>query len=105
MRHRHWLLIVGAAALFYAFVLVRVNWFINLLPTYGSSDITMGVLLAIACLAAWAALEVTHARTQGHGLACRCGYSLRGMKCPECGQPLGTDEATKPTRTPLSFRR
>ncbi len=87
MKHRHWLLIAAGVALFYAFVFLRLNltFYIN----YGDRDINAGVTLAVACLAAWVVLESVAFIWGGKGGACECGYSLRGVKCPECGKDQG----------------
>jgi hypothetical protein len=90
MRHRHWLLIAAGIALFYAFVFIRPNIVLRFYPSYGEHDITGGVIVAVACLLAWVVLEVVHFRAVGWAGKCECGYSLKGVKCPECGKDLGS---------------
>jgi len=90
MHHRHWLLLAAAAALFYAFVLIRLNFILTLYATYGDTDIHSATALAIALIAAWLALELTHYIRTGSRGTCTCGYSLKGVKCPECGRDLGS---------------
>ncbi|MCC6968723.1 MAG: hypothetical protein IT434_00740 [Phycisphaerales bacterium] len=89
MRHRHWFLVVAAAALLYAFGLVRSNLVLSLYATYGDTDVLCGAALAITCLAAWTALEAVFHMLERRTPRCRCGYSIAGLKCPECGQTLG----------------
>lgn len=89
MKNRHWLLWAMAVPLFYSFVLTRVRWVISVYPSYGNTDIFAGVWLAIALLTAWVVLEVVHQIRRGRSGRCECGYSLRGIMCPECGRDLG----------------
>ncbi|MDI1290020.1 MAG: hypothetical protein PSX37_08765 [bacterium] len=97
MKHRHLLLIVTALTLLYAYVIMRSAWFIdNFLPTYGADDIYGMTYFAIATLAAWVVLEVAANREKSRGLVCDCGYALRGIKCPECGEPIGADHRPAP---------
>jgi hypothetical protein len=88
MKHRHWLLVAAGVALFYTFVFLRLH-FIGFYANYGEHDIDAGVALTIAFLGAWVALESVHFIWGGRGGACACGYSLRGVKCPECGRDQG----------------
>jgi hypothetical protein len=87
MKYRHWLLIAAGVALFYSFVFLRLN--VSFYANYGDHDIDAGVTLAVACLAAWVVLESVQFIWGGKGGACVCGYSLRGVKCPECGKDQG----------------
>lgn len=86
MKHRHWLLVAGLLAAGFAFGFVRLNlgWYAN----YGQTDIWAGAMLAGACLLCWTALEVASRLIDTREHRCGCGYSLRGVKCPECGKPL-----------------
>ena len=88
MRYRHWLLVAAGLALFYSTVLIRLDFFMQLLPSYGEADIHASAALAVALLFAWVALEACHFRATSRG-RCPCGYSLKGVKCPECGRDLG----------------
>lgn len=90
MRHRHWLLIVAAGALAYGYVFVRVPLILTVYPSYGDADIAGATHLAIALLFAWLALEVVHSLRPGRTGTCICGYSLKGVVCPECGRDLGS---------------
>jgi hypothetical protein len=87
MKHRHWLLVAAGAALFYTFVFLRLEF--RFYVNYGNHDIEAGVALAVAFLAAWVVLESVHFIWGSKGGACTCGYSLRGVKCPECGRDQG----------------
>jgi hypothetical protein len=89
MRYRHWLLLAAAAFFFYSAVLIRLDFFMALVPTYGDADIHSGAAIAIALILSWLTLEVVHFRANSRG-KCECGYSLKGMKCPECGKDLGS---------------
>lgn len=100
MKYRHLLLVVAVLALMYAFVFIRLNWVLNFYPTYGDSDIYSGSAVAIACIAAWVVLEVISLRSATRGLVCNCGYALRGVRCPECGEPIGADQ--RPAAGPTS---
>ncbi len=86
MKHRHWLLVAGLLAAAFSFVFVRLNmgWYAN----FGQTDIWAGTLLAAACLLCWTALELASRLIDAREHRCPCGYSLRGVKCPECGKPL-----------------
>jgi len=96
MKYRHLLLIATALALLYAYVLLRLTWFSNLVPTYGGDEIRGVTHFAIATLAAWVVLEIVANREKSRGLICNCGYALRGIKCPECGEPIGADPRPAP---------
>ena len=91
MKYRHLLLIATALALFHAFVLIRLSWFINIFPTYAGDDIRSMTHFSIATLAAWVVLEIAANRQNSRGLVCKCGYALHGIKCPECGEAIGAD--------------
>jgi flagellar biosynthesis protein FliR len=89
MRYRQWLLVAAAASLFFGFVFVRLTWVLQFYPMYGDSDIHSSAALAIALLLGWLVLEVVHYVRTGSRGVCECGYSLRGVKCPECGRDIG----------------
>jgi len=89
MRHRHWLLIAAAVPLFFGFVFIRVDALVRLYSSYGDADIHSATALAIALLLAWLVLEVVHYIRAGSRGTCECGYSLKGVKCPECGRDIG----------------
>lgn len=91
MKYRHMLLIATAVAMFYAYVLIRLSWIESLWPTYGGDDIRSMTHFAIATLAAWVVLEIAARREKSRRLVCDCGYDLHGIKCPECGEPIGAD--------------
>jgi hypothetical protein len=93
MRYRHWLLLAAAAAFFYSAVLIRLDFFMQILPTYGDADIHAGSFLAITFILSWVALEITHFLRIGSRGQCECGYSLKGVKCPECGRDQGDGPA------------
>ena len=96
MKYRHLLLIATALALFHAYVLVRLSWYMSFSPVYGADDIRGMTHFSIATLAAWVVLEIAAHRQKSHGLICNCGYALRGIKCPECGEPIGADHRPGP---------
>jgi hypothetical protein len=89
MKHRHLLLVASALALFFSFVFMRLAIASTFYVHYGDTDIKAGVWLAIAFLAAWVVLEAVHFICVRRGGVCVCGYSLRGVKCPECGRDQG----------------
>ena len=91
MKHRHWLLWAMAIPLGFAFGVTRFGPVTQVWPTYGDSDIQACTQLAIALLAAWVVLEVVHQVRLGRTGKCECGYSLTGIRCPECGRDLGGD--------------
>lgn len=113
MKYRHLLLITTVFTMFHAYVFIRTTWFIDMFATYGGdnfSDMTYGrddirndirnlTHFAIATLAVWAVLEIAANRKNSRGLVCNCGCALRGIKCPECGEPIGADlRAAAPTQ-------
>lgn len=90
MAKRHWLLIGAGVALFYAYVFIRWSASFSGYPVYGDADILASGILGGAFTLAWCALEVTHQVLIHRRTACPCGYSLKGVKCPECGRDVGT---------------
>jgi len=94
MKYRHLLLIATALALFYAYAMFRLPWYP--LWTFGEEDVRSPTHFAIATLAAWVVLEIAAHRQKSQGLLCNCGYALRGVKCPECGEPIGADHRPAP---------
>ncbi len=90
MRYRNWLLLLPALTLAY-FVVLTVGPLISMFSwLVMSNDRTSMVLwLGLAGLASWTALEITAFRASRAPMACACGYHLRGLKCPECGEPVG----------------
>lgn len=97
MQNRRWLLVGAAFPIVYGFLLIRLDAYLRFMPTYGEADIYAASALAIALLAAWTVLEVTYTR-QPRAATCLCGYSLRGVRCPECGgvqgEPVAGDTAS-----------
>lgn len=90
MRYRHWLLAAGAASILFSFVLIRLGVLLGTkYAIYGEADIYTGSAIAIACLAGWVVLESLYFTRVGSVGRCPCGYSLKGLKCPECGRDLG----------------
>jgi len=88
MHRRHYFLWFAAAFLVYGFLLIRLNIF-GFYSNYGSTDIWASTALAIASALCWLTLEVLAHRNAARPMTCACGYSLKGLKCPECGKPLG----------------
>ena len=90
MRHRNWLLLLPALTLGY-FVVLTTGPLLSLLGWLVMSDdrTSMVLWLGLAGLASWTALEITVFRAKREPMACACGYHLRGLKCPECGEPVG----------------
>jgi hypothetical protein len=88
MNRRHLFLWFAAGCLAYGFLFVRM---FNLIfyPTYGSTDIWASTTLAIASTLCWLTLETLSHRNEKLPLVCPCGYSLKGVRCPECGKPVG----------------
>ncbi|QQS08765.1 MAG: zinc ribbon domain-containing protein [Phycisphaerales bacterium] len=89
MKHRHWLLVIAACFVVYAFLAIRISG----LPivNYGTNDIQACTTIVVTLVACWTLLELgskffEHAR---RGTCGSCGYSLKGLKCPECGSDLG----------------
>jgi len=89
MRHRHWLLIAAAVPLFFAYIFIRFNVLLSFYSSYGDADIRSATSLSIALILVWGSLEITHYVRSGSQGRCHCGYSLKGLKCPECGRDLG----------------
>jgi hypothetical protein len=87
MRHRGWLLVVAGVLVTHAFILVRFAgpWY----PVYGETDIWASSFLAAVLVVAWVSLEISDRVASSRDVKCRCGYSLRGVKCPECGKAIG----------------
>jgi hypothetical protein len=89
MQYRKWLLVAALGPIVYGFVLIRLEAFLKVIPTYGGSDIYAATVLAIALLASWTVLEVAAHMGMRNVAACSCGFSLRGVRCPECGRVQG----------------
>lgn len=87
MAHRVWLLVAGGLSLAYGFVFIRFTF--TFFPTYGDADVYASSAIGIACLASWTVLECIASSRQRQSPRCGCGYSLKGVKCPECGNSLG----------------
>jgi hypothetical protein len=88
MHRRHYFLWFAAACLVYGFLVIRV-FSIPIYASYGGTDIWASTALAIASALCWLTLEVLAHRNAARPMKCACGYSLKGLKCPECGKPLG----------------
>ncbi|MBL8760529.1 MAG: hypothetical protein JNL50_04435 [Phycisphaerae bacterium] len=89
MKHRNWFLVAAAGALLHAFGVMRTGFMLSFYVSYGDTDVVCATLVAITCVAAWATLEVVAQVLARRVPRCRCGYSIAGLKCPECGQTLG----------------
>ncbi len=89
MRHRHWFLVAAIPPLVFAYVFIRFPALMGSYGWYSHSDILAAVALSITCVAVWASLEIVSHFLDARRLVCRYGYSLRGVKCPECGKELG----------------
>ncbi|NUQ68657.1 MAG: hypothetical protein HUU18_10310 [Phycisphaerales bacterium] len=89
MAKRHWLLIAACGLLAFAFVLIRTPLLYWLWVDRDLDTPTLTWII-IAFLASWTTLEVTHQVLIHRRTACPCGYSLKGVKCPECGRDVGT---------------
>jgi hypothetical protein len=88
MKHRNAL--VAVAAVFGAWVILSAQGF-EIVGLYPTSQMEFGSYLAIACLAVWAALEILARLLATRAPACtECGYSMAGVRCPECGHPAGS---------------
>ncbi len=90
MKHRIWLLGLPALTLLY-FIVLTVG---PLLQTFGwlvmSNDRTEIILwLGLGGLASWTALEITSSLRSRSVRCSGCGYALRGLPCPECGEAIG----------------
>lgn len=89
MRHRHWFLVAALLPLGFAFFMHTTMFYTYLLINFQSTDLVVSVALSIACVVVWTILEIAFQFLDARRLVCRCGYSLRGVKCPECGKELG----------------
>lgn len=88
MHRRHYFLWFAVGCLAYGFLFIRV-FNISLYAIYGGTDIWASTVLAIASTLCWLTLEVLAHRSAARPVTCACGYSLKGLRCPECGKPLG----------------
>ncbi|MCB1282382.1 MAG: hypothetical protein KDB18_12750 [Salinibacterium sp.] len=97
MRHRVWLLLLPALTLVY-WIVLTIGPLINTIPwLVMSRDRTdMVMYLGLAGLLSWTALEITAHRSRRAAPVCECGYSLSGLPCPECGQPIGEPPHARP---------
>lgn len=94
MEHRKWLLVAALAPIVYGFGLIRVDAYLKFMPTYGHADIYAAAALSAALLASWTVLEVAARRDARRAPVCSCGFSLRGLRCPECGRSHGEGAAS-----------
>lgn len=93
MQYRH-LLLIPAALIALHFVLV----FSNIAGlTWAEWQIRNETSVLIALLVLWAALEATRYVMQHRTPRCACGYSLAGLRCPECGRIIGSPDDDSPT--------
>ena len=88
MERRRWLLIASGACFAYAW-LSSVGYVSAIVGFYPEDQLQTGMLLAGLCLLSWTALEITARLIERRPITCRCGYSMAGVKCPECGRPVG----------------
>jgi hypothetical protein len=88
MHRRHYFLWFAVGCLMYAFVFFRPHIFISYV-NYGGTDIWAATSLAIASALCWLTLKVVAHRNAARPIVCSCGYSLKGLRCPWCGKPLG----------------
>jgi hypothetical protein len=87
MHRRHYFLWFSGLCLIHGFLIMRV-YMPNFYSGYGSTDIWALTAIAIASGLCWLVLEVVARREITRPMTCTCGYSLQGLKCPECGKPL-----------------
>jgi hypothetical protein len=88
MQRRKWFLFAAGGFVFFAYAFIRFNLVLNLYPTYGDADIYACSALAGVCALCWTVLEVAEHVMRGRPVTCSCGYSMAGMKCPECGRAV-----------------
>ncbi len=98
MRYRHWLLAGAGFFLIVMILSMRGARIITLITgtrmfvPFGDMAI-MGMIFAIAFQLSWTILEAAHALGKQRPPNCpHCGYSLMGVKCPECGKHAGDDD-------------
>ncbi len=108
MRFRHLFLAAAALSIVYAY-LNSVGFGLNqgwiFVGYYQETQLICSIVLALGLLAAWTVLEVAASSYRAGAMHCRqCGYSLAGVRCPECGHPAGASatKTTEPIRTPES---
>lgn len=88
MRNRHLLVFGAIVAVAYALLVQHAR--VPFLITYGASTFENAYHLAIALLVCWTALECAAHLSRTRAVRCgHCDYSLKGMKCPECGGVVG----------------